>query len=87
MGTHGSGLYPDLKTANAATHAQWDAIVRGGIRTHKGMPSFASSVSEEDARAVQAYVLDRAWHEPGFATRFLDWAADNACIPVSWMTN
>jgi len=87
MGTHSSGVYPDLKTATAATHAQWDAIVRGGIRTHKGMPSFASSVTEDDARAVQAYVLDRAWHEPGFAGRFVDWAARNACLPVSWMTN
>jgi len=87
MGLHASGLYPDLRTASAETHEQWDAIVLGGIRTQKGMPSFADVVSAEDARAVQAYVLDRAWHEPGVLEKMLGVFVDNACVPVSWMTD
>jgi len=87
MGLQASGVYPDLRTASAETHEQWDAIVRGGIRTHKGMPSFADAVSAEDAKAIQAYVLDRAWHEPGLLEKALGLFVDNACIPVSWMTD
>jgi cytochrome c553 len=87
MGLHASGVYPDLRTASAETHEQWDAIVRGGIRTHRGMPSFADAVSAEDAKAIQAYVLDRAWHEPGILEKMLGVFVDNACIPVSWMTD
>jgi mono/diheme cytochrome c family protein len=82
-----SGLHPDLRFASAQVHEQWDAIVRGGTRTARGMPSFADVVSAEDARAVQAYVLERAWHEPGIPERLLGWFVDNACIPTSWMTD
>jgi quinohemoprotein ethanol dehydrogenase len=87
MGLESSGVYPDLRTASAETHQQWDAIVRGGIRTDKGMPSFADAVSAEDAKAIQAYVLDRAWHEPGILEKMLGIIVDNACIPASWMTD
>ena len=87
MGLEGSGVYPDLRTASAQTHDEWDAIVRGGIRTHKGMPSFADAVSAEDARAIQAYVLERAWHEPGILEKMLGVLVDHACVPVSWMTD
>jgi hypothetical protein len=51
------------------------------------MPSFADAVSAEDAIAVQAYVLDRAWHDPGILEKLLGVVVDNACIPVSWMTD
>jgi quinohemoprotein ethanol dehydrogenase len=87
MGLHASGLFPDLRTATPETHAQWDSIVRGGIRSDRGMPSFADSVSAEDAKAVQAYVLDRAWHEPGLMEKLLGFAVERACVPVSWMTD
>jgi len=87
MGLQASGVYPDLRTASAKTHEQWDAIVRGGIRTKKGMPSFADAVSAEDAKAIQAYVLDRAWHEPGILEKMLGVLVDHTCIPVSWMTD
>lgn len=87
IGADASGLYPDLRTATAGTHAEWDAIVRGGIRTQAGMPSFASSVSEDDARAVQAYILERAWHEKDLIERLLDFAASHTCVPVSWVTD
>jgi quinohemoprotein ethanol dehydrogenase len=87
LGLEASGVYPDLRTASAQTHEQWDAIVRGGIRSQKGMPSFADAVSADDAKAVQAYVLDRAWHEPGLLEKTLGILVDHACIPVSWMTD
>jgi len=87
MGLHSSGLYPDLKTASVKTHEQWDAIVLGGTRSHKGMPSFAENLSLEDSRAIQAYALDRAWHEPGLLEKLLGVLVDNACVPVSWITD
>ena len=37
--------------------------------------------------AVQAYILDRAWHEPGLTEKLLDFAVERACLPVSWMTD
>ena len=82
-----SGVYPDLRQASAEVHEQWDTIVRGGSRTAGGMPSFADRLSADDARAIQAYVLERAWHEPGAVERALGWFAENACIPASWMTD
>ena len=87
MGLQASGVYPDLRTASSATLAQWDAIVRGGIRTEAGMPNFADVVSKEESAALRAYVLDRAWHEPGWLERLLDVAVDNACVPASWLTD
>lgn len=87
LGTHASGLYPDLKTASAETHEEWDAIVRGGIRTAKGMPSFADVLSEDDAKAIQAYVLDRAWAGGGLTERLLDFLVDRICVPTSWVTD
>jgi len=87
IGLQGSGVYPDLRTASAETHEQWDAIVRGGLRSQKGMPSFADVVSADDAKAIQAYVLERAWHEPGLLEKTLGVFVDHACIPVSWMTD
>ena len=86
-GVVSSGLYPDLRHAAPAVHAQWDAIVRGGLRTPEGMPSFADQLSAEDAEAIRAYVLHRAWHEPTLAERALELFVDNACIPTSWATD
>jgi len=82
-----SGLYPDLRSSSAEVHAQWDAIVRGGIRSDAGMASFADSLTEADSRAIQAYVIERAWHEPGLIEKLLELFVDNACVPVSWMTD
>ena len=54
------GVVPDLRRANAATHASFASIVIGGQRQDKGMPSFADVLSSEDVRLIQAYVLQRA---------------------------
>jgi PQQ-dependent dehydrogenase (methanol/ethanol family) len=52
---HVGGSVPDLRYANAATHAAWQDIVAGGARRERGMPSF--EISEEHAEAIRAYVL------------------------------
>ena len=52
------GSVPDLRYADADTHAAWAAIVVGGARRANGMP--AMDLSIEQAEAVRAYVLSRA---------------------------
>jgi quinohemoprotein ethanol dehydrogenase len=55
-----SGSIPDLRRANDATHATFEQIVRGGARRTLGMPSFASDLTSDQVRMIQAYVLDQA---------------------------
>jgi quinohemoprotein ethanol dehydrogenase len=55
-----SGVVPDLRFASLETHAQFQDIVLGGIRIHKGMASFADALSVEDLKRVQAYVIQQA---------------------------
>ena len=55
----GSGV-PDLRYATAQVHQQFAAIVLGGIRESRGMPSFQDLLSPKQVRAIQAYVLSRA---------------------------
>ncbi|MEM7218301.1 MAG: PQQ-dependent dehydrogenase, methanol/ethanol family [Pseudomonadota bacterium] len=60
---HGPGVIsssslPDLRYMTAATHASWDAIVRGGAYTGKGMVSFAHVLDEQGSRDVHAYVIE-----------------------------
>ncbi|MEZ5558582.1 MAG: PQQ-dependent dehydrogenase, methanol/ethanol family [Pseudomonadales bacterium] len=57
--TQGTGGIPDLRYSSADVHAAWDAIVLGGAYVGKGMPSFASTLSAEDAAAVHAYVVEQ----------------------------
>ena len=55
-----SGAIPDLRRANAATHATFEQIVLGGARRVLGMPSFAKDISSDQVRTIQAFVLDQA---------------------------
>jgi quinohemoprotein ethanol dehydrogenase len=55
----GSGV-PDLRYATAQVHRQFVAIVLGGARESRGMPSFKDLITREQVRAIQAYVLSRA---------------------------
>jgi quinohemoprotein ethanol dehydrogenase len=55
-----SGAIPDLRRTNAETHAMFEAIVRGGARRALGMPSFAQDISADQARLIQAFILDQA---------------------------
>jgi quinohemoprotein ethanol dehydrogenase len=56
----GSGI-PDLRRMDAGTHEQFLAIVLGGSRADRGMGSFADLLSEDEAEAVRAYLIDLAW--------------------------
>jgi mono/diheme cytochrome c family protein len=58
-GISSGGGTADLRYANAGVHVSWDAIVRGGAYAGKGMASFASVLSEEDATAIQAYIVEQ----------------------------
>jgi PQQ-dependent dehydrogenase (methanol/ethanol family) len=55
-----SGVAKDLRFASAGTHREFAAIVVGGLRHDRGMPAFRDLTSD-DARAIQAYVLNQAW--------------------------
>jgi quinohemoprotein ethanol dehydrogenase len=55
----GSGI-PDLRYATAETHHQFEAIVLGGARESRGMPSFGDVLKREQLPAIQAYILSRA---------------------------
>ena len=46
---------PDLRYADAATHAQWDAIVIGGSRRASGMPGM--ELTADQSAAIRSYVL------------------------------
>ncbi|TDJ27874.1 MAG: PQQ-dependent dehydrogenase, methanol/ethanol family [Gammaproteobacteria bacterium] len=49
------GSVPDLRYADAATHAQWDAIVIGGSRRASGMPGM--ELTTDQSAAIRSYVL------------------------------
>ena len=55
------GSVPDLRRSTAETHANLTAIVIGGSRSAKGMPSFAGSVNPEELKKLQALMLKAAW--------------------------
>ena len=85
LGTKASGLYPDLRHTSRETHARWNDIVLGGIRAGGGMASFADVLDPDGARAIQAYVIERATHEPGALERLVGWMAEGPlCVPPSW---
>ena len=55
-----SGAVPDLRRSAAETHAQYEQIVRGGIRRVLGMPSFAEDLTSDQVRLIHAFVLGQA---------------------------
>ncbi len=56
----GTGSIADLRNATAATHSIWNAIVLEGAYFDKGMRGFGEILSEEDAQAIHAYVVQQA---------------------------
>lgn len=60
-----AGVLPDLRHLDAATHAAWDAVVRGGQLLPGGMPGFAEHLAQEETDAIHAYVIKRA-HDPEY---------------------
>ncbi len=49
------GTVPDLRYADAKTHAQWDAIVIGGSKQANGMPGM--ELTADHSAAIRSYVL------------------------------
>ena len=66
MGCHGlnavSGLLiPDLRGSAYLWDEQgWNEVVRGGKLRDRGMASFANNLSEQQSRAIHAYVIQQA---------------------------
>jgi PQQ-dependent dehydrogenase (methanol/ethanol family) len=60
LGAISGGNIPDLRYAEPQVHAEWDAIVLGGIRNDNGMPGFGDLLTTEQSQAIRAYVIDRA---------------------------
>jgi glucose dehydrogenase len=67
MGCHGlnavSGLtIPDLR-GSAWLHDPegWNAVVREGKLSDRGMASFGAHLSQEDSEAIRAYIIQQAW--------------------------
>ena len=52
----GGGGYPNLWAMPAERHAAFLEIVRGGAFADAGMASFADVLSEQDAKAIHAYL-------------------------------
>jgi hypothetical protein len=47
------------------------------------MASFADVLSPEESLAIQAYVIERATHEPTALERMVRWIGDSPfCVPV-----
>lgn len=67
-------LLPDLRRLTAEKHAVFEDIVLKGALVPLGMGRFDDVLKPEDARAIQAFVIDRAWAayrgEGAAATRF-----------------
>lgn len=57
------GTVPDLTKMDAQTHSEFLDIVLRGTRAEKGMGSFGDILSEEEAKAIHAYVVDLAWKD------------------------
>lgn len=57
----GRSVIPDLRRMTPATHAMFDAIVRGGAYAPKGMARFDDVLSASDAQNLHAFVIDQAW--------------------------
>jgi quinohemoprotein ethanol dehydrogenase len=54
-----SGMIPDLRYMSPQTHADFTKIVLYGARADQGMAPFADVLSEPDADAIHAYIIDQ----------------------------
>ena len=57
----GRGLLPDLRRLSTATHSVFYEIVLRGAYQAKGMGRWDDVLSQEDAAAIHAYLVDQAW--------------------------
>jgi len=64
---HGDGMVsggatPDLRALTAEKHAQWSAIVLGGLHWQNGMVGFGDELTQEQSDNIQHYAIERAHH-------------------------
>ena len=57
----GRGALPDLRRMAAATHENFYRIVLEGAYSGKGMGRWDDVLSEADARAIHAFIVDQSW--------------------------
>jgi mono/diheme cytochrome c family protein len=55
-----AGVVPDLRYSAIPGTDGWNAVVRDGALRQRGMVGFGSVLSEEDAKAIESYVIVRA---------------------------
>ena len=58
-----AGAVPDLRHMSAQTHAQFNDIVLKGVRSAKGMGSFAGILDTQDVKDIHAALVDDSWRE------------------------
>lgn len=71
-GAIGGGVIPDLRYSPMLGSSEaWTNIVIGGVLADRGMVSFASELSEQDAQKIRRYVIqrNRYAHEVGDTER------------------
>ena len=65
----GRGLLPDLRKLSPATHQLFYDIVLRGAYQPKGMARWDDVLSQNDAKAIHAYLVDQARQLQGGAVR------------------
>lgn len=59
-GAVSGGTTPDLRALTPEKHAQFQAVVRGGLHWEKGMVGFGNELTEQEVEDIRAYLIDRA---------------------------
>ncbi|MFT5033555.1 MAG: quinohemoprotein ethanol dehydrogenase [Bermanella sp.] len=79
----GDGSVPDLRHLEAIWHENFNAVVLDGLMEKAGMPRFDEVLDAEQARKVQAFIIERA-HEDHDLRQEQGWFADlkNAVVDV-----
>lgn len=82
-----TGWLPDLRHSSRETHSAWKSIVIAGALRGRGMASFADRLDSDDARAIQAFVIDRGIAESSLAERLQSWVNKHLCVPTTWIAD
>jgi len=59
-GVVSAGIIPDLRMMSPGTYKAFNEIVLRGALAGRGMAGFGDALNEEDAKAIQAYIVSRA---------------------------
>ena len=89
----GDGSLPDLRRLPSIWHEQFKPVVLGGLMAGAGMPGFGDVLSEDDADAIHAFVIDRANHDHELRTATPFWKkvreawVNAAASAIAWLTS